>query len=191
MSESILKKEFNQRDVKRIRDLVTKKYGEATGIQTGYSKQQVDHIEGDIWEENGKNWTIKDGIKQNITKLDAFREISAIPLLCPSCKGSLKTIYDKKMYNIHKMCMNCVSVFETQLKVQGKYEEYAKNLISGNIKHFLKEYEEFLNDSSQTHGNIFVSEDGVIDKWSGNNKELIEKQKESLNNIKQTLSKND
>ncbi len=187
MSENILKKEFAQRDVKRIRDLVTKKYGEATGIQTGYSKQHVDHVEGDVWEENGKNWTIKDGIKQNITKLDVFREMSAIPLLCPSCNNFMKTIYDKKMYSIHKMCMNCVSTFETQLKTQGKYEEYAKNLISGNIKHFLKEYEEFLNDPAILNNNSFVSEDGVIDKWAGNNKEAVAKQKETLDNIRKDI----
>ena len=41
---------------------------------TGYTKKQEFHEEGDMWEEDGRTWTIKDGIKQNITRLDKTKE---------------------------------------------------------------------------------------------------------------------
>ena len=49
MGETLLKKEFSERDVQRLRNIVTKKHGEATGIQIGYLKQEEDRLEGDVW----------------------------------------------------------------------------------------------------------------------------------------------
>ena len=43
--------------------------------QIGYTKEYVEHKEGDVWEENGKQWTIKNGIKQTVTKLDAVENV--------------------------------------------------------------------------------------------------------------------
>ena len=54
VNDNTLKKEFSTRDVNRARNLITKKFGDATGIQAGYTKQVVEHSEGEIWEENGK-----------------------------------------------------------------------------------------------------------------------------------------
>jgi len=65
MAESVLKRQFTEKDVNRLRNLITKKYGDSTGVQSGYKKQIEDHVEGDEWEENGKQWTIKNGIKRN------------------------------------------------------------------------------------------------------------------------------
>ena len=59
MEESQLKKEFSQRDVQRARNLIQKDYTSRTVIGTGYSKKREKHSEGDIWEEDGRTWTIK------------------------------------------------------------------------------------------------------------------------------------
>jgi hypothetical protein len=69
-----LKKEFKQRDVERLRNLVKGKYGERTTMGTGYTKAKEFHNEDDVWEEDGRQWTIKNGIRQNITKLDSDRK---------------------------------------------------------------------------------------------------------------------
>ena len=71
---NVLKKEFQQKDVNRIRNIVNKKYGDKTQLSVGYQTKKQDHKEGDIWEENGKQWTIKDGIKQTYTKLDSLKK---------------------------------------------------------------------------------------------------------------------
>ena len=61
MKDNILKKEFNKKDVERLRNLVKGKGTERTGAGVGYTKQEEFHQEGDIWEENGRKWTIRDG----------------------------------------------------------------------------------------------------------------------------------
>jgi len=100
MAENILNKQFKEKDINRLRNLITKKYGDKTGIQIGYTKSTQYHEEGDIWEENGKKWTIKDGIKQNITKLDKAKKAYLTPLFCPSCNKLMKKRFDKEYFNI-------------------------------------------------------------------------------------------
>ena len=65
MSDNVLKKDFNKKDVERLRNLVKGKAGERTTQGIGYTKKEEFHKEGDIWEADGRKWTIKDGIKQN------------------------------------------------------------------------------------------------------------------------------
>jgi hypothetical protein len=70
MAESVLKKEFKEKDVQRLRNIIQGKEDERTTTSIGYTKKEEFHAEGDVWEEDGREWTIKNGIKQNITKLD-------------------------------------------------------------------------------------------------------------------------
>lgn len=162
----MLKKEFTQRDVTRARNLLTGKTGDRTAIQTGYEKQTRDYKEGDVWEENGKAWTIKNGLRQTITKHDALRRLASLPLVCPNCANPMKiTDLNKKMYAIHRECFECVIVRETQLKAQGKYEEYVSNIMNGNKNAMLTDLEQAL-DGWMQETNSFVSEDGVVEDWT-------------------------
>ena len=45
MSENVLKKEFKEKDVQRLRNLVQGKYGEKTSTSIGYTKEQEFHNE--------------------------------------------------------------------------------------------------------------------------------------------------
>ena len=74
-----LKKEFKKKDVQRLRNLITGKYGNKTVVGVGYKKAEEFHEEGDIWEEDGRKWTIRKGIKQNITKLDTAKKFHLTP----------------------------------------------------------------------------------------------------------------
>ena len=74
MKENVLKKDFKKQDVERIRNLVQGKYGEKTRSSVGFSKKDEFHQEGDIWESDGRTWTIKNGIRQNVTKLDKAKK---------------------------------------------------------------------------------------------------------------------
>jgi hypothetical protein len=167
MKDSVLKKEFNNKDVQRLRNLIKKDYNSATSIQSGYNKINGEHFEGDIWEENGKKWTINNGIKQNITKLNTFKDMYFMPLTCPECNVPMNKHIDKKLYNIHKKCSTCVIEFETQLKIQGKYKEYEKALISNNIEYFLTEYKKFIETELDNVNTNFITEAGDIEKWKG------------------------
>ena len=119
MGDNVLKKEFKKQDVQRLRNLVKGKTGEKNGQSVGYKKDQKFYSEGDVWEEKDRTWTIKDGIKQNITKLDSIKKSYITPLFCPNCKSQMKNKFDDDYYKIHKMCFNCVVDFEHDLKKLG------------------------------------------------------------------------
>ena len=176
-NESMLQKDFKQRDVQRMRNLITKNYGDKTVTQAGYTKETVEHKEGDIWEENSKQWTIKNGLKQNITRLDNIKKSLMIPLTCPSCSKPMKNdILNKKMWPIHKMCFDCVITMETKLKREGKFEEYERNMTKKGIETYIKELEEALLELSLSTSDdeSIVTESGDIEHWVGGN---IDKQK--------------
>ena len=165
--ETLLKKEFEKRDVQRIRNLLSGKQGDATQTQVGYTSKQIDRNEGDIWEEFGRKWTIKNGIKMSVTKLDRAKKAAFTPLLCPSCSKSMKTGHDKKMFILHKTCFDCVIKMETQLKIDGKYQEYEDKIIKANanfaLDEFVNGFDSFLDSMDSNNG--FVTEQGDIEDW--------------------------
>ena len=69
----MLKKEFKRKDVERMRNLIRGKADASSETQVGYKKKRKDYKEGDVWKEGRKTWTIKDGIKQTVSKLDKIK----------------------------------------------------------------------------------------------------------------------
>jgi hypothetical protein len=185
--DSTLKKEFKQRDVQRMRNIITGKTGDRTQILGGWENKIEKHKEGDTWEEDGKKWTIKNGIKQSITKLDKFKHLVSLPLTCPSCKKPMKADeLNKKMYSVHKVCLNCVVDMEAKLKLEGKYEEYEKNILNMNKNASLEEFEQAL-DSWLEEKDTFVTEQGDIESWQGGDKNKIYKElKEKIQEFRKT-----
>jgi hypothetical protein len=192
MSESQLQREFKERDVQRMRNIIKKDYTAKTTTQVGYTKAYVDHKEGDVWEEDGKKWTLKNGIKQSVTRFDSLKKAISLPISCPKCgKGMKSTTLNKKMWPIHKMCFDCVITMETELKRQGKFEEYVYELTTRGIKTYIKDLEDALLDMASESNESFVTEAGDVEKWAGkgidNNKltqdlqEYIQKLKDHVN----------
>jgi hypothetical protein len=163
----MLKKEFKRKDVNRARNLLMGKTGASTGTQIGYNKEIKEHKEGDIWIENRKTWTIKNGIKQTVSKLDRIKKEVFVPLCCPKCSKIMKHRLDKDNYKVHKTCHDCVVEFEHKLKIKGKYKDYIKNLKINNSLDIVDEMESYLLDAINTSDSGFVSEDGVIERWIG------------------------
>lgn len=180
--DSILKKEFKKADVARVRNLVNKDFTAKTKQQLGYNKVQKKYKEGDIWEENGKQWTIKNNLKQNITKLDAAKKALRLPLRCPNCGGPMKHHLAKKMYKIHGYCFDpCTVEMEAKLRRAGLYEQYEKRMMQGNMKVFIKDIEDWAEDMVNTSQESYVTEQGDVESWKSN----TNKQKELLDNIKE------
>lgn len=71
------------------------------------------------------------------------------------------------MWPIHNKCFNCVVSYETELKRQGKFEEYAKTLISGGVKQYIKDLEDALIDFNNEVDDQFVTEQGDTEIWKG------------------------
>jgi hypothetical protein len=195
MQDSVLKKEFKKKDVARIRNLVNKKFTDNINIQTGYNKDYIEHQEGDIWEENNKTWTIKNGIKVSISKLQKFKEEYNTPLSCPNCNESMKAKIDEKMWRVFKKCHKCVSLYETKLRLEGKYEIYSQNTIIYNKVSQLKEAEAQLFELLNSGVNGFVNENGTIDVWDNNidkdkiQSELLDKIIQIRKNLEDSIGK--
>ena len=201
----MLKKEFKRKDVNRMRNLITGKTGASSGSQIGYSKKEEEHKEGDVWTEGKKTWTIKNGIKQTVSKLDKIRKETLMPLCCPECNNVMKKTLDKSCYKAHKKCLDCVVEDEKQLMYKsmreasgvaniGPLENYQK---SKRIKE-LKTNIARINDMEAAYiakinqsKTSYISEQGDIERWVGNSdtKSLIEEIKETAKTMREKFNK--
>jgi len=163
----MLKKEFKRKDVTRARNLLTGKSGASSETQVGYKKKRVDYKEGDVWVENKKTWTIKDGIKQTISKMDAIKKEIFMPLCCPKCSKVMKKRLDKPNYKVHKMCFDCVILFEHKLQLKGEYDDYIKNLRLKNRLTEIDEMENMFLELANQSNEGYVSEHGELERWVG------------------------
>ena len=184
--ESMLKKQFQKKDVQRLRNIITEKHGDKTTQGVGYTKQKEFYKEGDTWEEDGRKWTIKDGIKQNITKLDKAKKYGSFPIFCPCCKKPMNYRQDKKFYFLYKRCFDCQVTFESELKREGLWENYEKKIINSDIDGFIKEYTQFVEEELNKENNGFVTEAGDVEKWVGklNKQQVLESKEKTISYLK-------
>ena len=187
----MLKKEFKRKDVNRMRNLITGKTNASTNTQIGYNKEIKEHKEGDVWTEGRKTWTIKNGIKQTISKLDTIKKEVFMPLCCPNCGKVMKKRLDKPSYKVHKKCHDCVIESEHKLRIKGEYNDYIKKLEAKNSLDIVDEMESYLLNAINTSNSGYVSEDGVIERWVGgiDKKEFTKKIKENLESSREIIKK--
>jgi len=163
----MLKKEFKRKDVDRARNILTGKSGASSETQVGYKKKRVDYKEGDVWVENKKTWTIKDGIKQTVSKMDAIKKEIFVPLCCPKCSKVMKHHLDISNYKIHKNCHDCVVKFEHKLRLKGEYNNYLKKLQLKNRLTEIDEMESMFLDLANQSNEGYISEHGELERWKG------------------------
>jgi len=188
MSENNIKKEFSQRDVQRMRNIITGNAGGATGTQVGYSKQSQDYQEGDVWEENGKQWTIKNSIKQTVTKFDKLKKLVMFPLTCPECSKPMKSIdINKKMFNIHGKCFDCVVEMEAKIKFEGKWDEYEKGMMNKNKNAMVDDFESSIEEFYKMQTESYFTEAGDVESWKGGkiNEDEIKNVKEYIKKLRE------
>ena len=178
MSDNVLKREFRERDVQRLRNLITNKQGDKTSISIGYNKDQIVYNEGDVWEEDGRKWTVKNGVKLNVTKLDEAKKTATMPLFCPCCSKLMKHKFDKGFYMQYRKCYDCVIKIETKLRATGKWDEYEKTIHNGDVEGLKRDVTLFMESLLTESNQGFVTEQGDIEQWKsgGKDKELLKKQ---------------
>ena len=180
MKENVLKKQFVEKDIQRIRNLVKGKNGERITHSVGYIEESKDYVEGDTWQEDGRTWTIKDGIKQNITKLDKLKKVS-VPLFCPTCKQVMDKQLDPFYYKSYGECLDCRAATETQMKIKGEWQDYTINTFNLEIDQTIEEYKIFFQEKLKESNQGTVTENGEVERWFGSiNQERAE---ESLNEV--------
>jgi hypothetical protein len=189
--ESMLNKEFTEREVQRMRNLITKKHGDKTQVSAGYESRMA-RKEGDIWEANGKTWTISGGIKKSIPKLSKFKKEAIMPLTCFKCNDVLSrnSDYVKQIYKLMGHCPKCQAKYESDLKIAGTFDNYAKEMHIKNHLHLVDDAEKGFEDFIQNGFEKYMSELGETEDWIGNSispeqikevKEYFKSQREKIN----------
>ena len=191
----MLNKEFKRKDVERMRNLIKGNVNESAELQVGYRAKKEDHKEGDIWEEEGKKWTIKDGIKQTYTKLDRIKKEAILPLFCPNCGSLMKKRIDAKMYKIHGKCSDCVIKMEHKLRIKGEYINYQRDIVANNAQSYLDDLETYLLEAINESNTQYVSEKGEVERWKGgvDKEKFVSEMKENFKGFRKQVKeyKND
>ena len=185
----MLKKQFKEKDVERMRNLIKGKSNSRTISGVGYTKQTEFHEEGDVWEEGGRTWTIKEGIKQNITKLDKAKKIMNLPLFCPSCSKVMNHKYDTSFYLQYRRCWDCQIDFEADLRKKGLLKEYEKFVLNSDIDALIEDFNIWTDEKINQSANSFVSEAGEVQQWTKFNKKQILQDKEKTLEFLESLKK--
>ena len=189
----MLKKEFKRKDVERMRNLIKGDANNSSETQIGYTKKQIERKEGDIWMEGRKKWTIKNGIKQTVSKLDSIKKEIFMPLCCPKCNTVMKKRIDKPIYRVHKHCYDCQIKFEHKLRIHGKYDKYKQDLKTKNNLTELDEIESYLLGALNLSKSSYISEQGDIERWIGGldkkkmTKEILQATKKLRKNLKKQI----
>ena len=103
-------------------------------------------------------------------KLDKARKAYIMPLCCPNCGGVMNNKHDKKFYDLHGQCYNCVVELETQIKLAGSdlWEKYSNRIMNADIDGFIKDYTNYVYDQMSISNNSYITEAGDVEKWDGN-----------------------
>jgi len=160
---------MDKKGIQRMRNLVSGNASDKTKVSTGYGKSRIVRSEGDTWETKGKTWTIKNGIRQTVSKLDMAREAIKVPSECPKCGDPrMRHHAFKAMYKKFGMCYDCVMKLEMSLCKAGKYDEFAKELAKSDNEAWLKDKtEEYYDFISKKDSESYITEAGDIEDWSG------------------------
>jgi len=71
---------------------------------------------------------------------------------------------------------------EAKLKIEGKYEEYERNMIAKNAEDYIDDLEQYLLEAINTSNTQYVSERGEVERWKGgiNKEEFTEQMTENF-----------
>lgn len=181
---------MDQNNLRRIKNILDGDLTGHTKIISGYNKNNQTHEEGDIWEEGGKTWTIKDGIKQNITKLDDIRKLINMPFNCPHCGRPMKKRLDKKFWQLKGKCFDCIVEADNEMIIDGTFVEHTKEEMAKNISAFETDIKEqvvaYIESIGAKH---FITEMGDIEEWIGGKskeewKDILDKKIEKFKELK-------
>lgn len=176
-------------DVRRKINEVMKKTDEriVVGWRPGIEKR----TEGDVWEDaNGKQWTVKNGVTQSISKLDDAKT----PWFCPKCEKSMNHRLDFKFWRLRGHCFDCNIKMESEIRRQGKWKEYEETIMKAN---YIAELKDRIQELQHYHDSVSVPEiihsDGekilMIEKWEVNLDKIREDLVKDITELKELLRK--
>ena len=125
------------KNTQRVQDMLDGNY--KGKIQVGYDKVEQKRKIGDWWtDSDGKEWEQKNGYIASIKKTPN----AGIGDQCSDCKkGIQKKGVHRDTYNRMGRCYHCQLNFEVDLKAEGKWEDWVKEMETKRWEAVLAEYE--------------------------------------------------
>ena len=125
------------RNIEKVKKLIAGVGGQGTP-RIGYTPKSVSmRKEGEEWTDaRGRSWKIEDGKRKQITKIPprGFDK-------CNDCEKLILKTLDQDTYNRMQRCYHCQLYFETELKREGKWEDWVKEMETKRWEAVLAEYE--------------------------------------------------
>lgn len=136
--------------------------------------------EGDVWEaRDGTKWTMKNGIKQKVTKLDAAKT----PWWCPKCEKAMNHKIDVKFWRIRGHCFDCNIKEEMEIRRRGEWADYEKKIM---LRNYLAAVKDRIVELQEYHDTVSVPEIVHADEQEGRIL-MIEKWNVDLDTVKKDL----
>jgi hypothetical protein len=173
--------EHNEEKINSLRHGMMEKMKKFDRPIYGYQPPpEPERKEGDEWtDSNGKRWTVKNGIKQSISKTAKFR----MPWWCPKCQKAMNHRFDRKFWNLYGYCYNCAIEEHTKMRIEGTWDVFERKTIRENEKAYLKTLIEEYKDYMKTFRTPQVHfEDGRWDEIAP-----ISQFESMFNNMKQDI----
>ena len=141
-------------------------------IQLGYDSntELLSRKEGESWKDSqGNTWIKENGVKKKTSKLGQIK----IEQKCSICNANIKfgNYLDQRVYARCGKCYDCSIVFDSRLKLLGKFNEYAKYSIFSSRFSQLKDFKTKMLESIEYLENYddklkYFNEDGTYETWT-------------------------
>tara|TARA_E500000318_G_C3435707_1_gene162944 strand:- start:31 stop:600 length:570 start_codon:yes stop_codon:yes gene_type:complete len=92
------------------------------------------------------------GGKTRESELSKTMQSVRMPWFCPKCKKAMKKKLDNKFWRLMGHCFDCQIDYENQLKIEGKFNDWAHSKMLENQKAQLKDLEQSIDDFEKTGG---------------------------------------
>lgn len=192
------------RNIETLNKMLAGEHRTQTKTVIGYTKpEDVKRREvGEIWDETLPDgtvyeWEQKNGYRVKRAKnLKVLSETRAFLQEYPNCYDSCEkkktrryTRYDNNTRMIHGMCLDCLARYETELKINGEFEEYERKKKLDSLQALFKDAEvekTIIKESLKTVA--YANEDGTTEEWGSENlTSILEKIDSDFENLKNSL----
>jgi len=181
-----MKRASDKSNLSIVRDYVE---GNRPFIQLGYDSntELLNRKEGETWKDSqGITWTKEGGVKKRLSTLGQIK----IEQKCSICNANIKfgNYLDQRVYARCGKCYDCSIVFDSRLKLLGKFNDYAKYYAFSNEYSKLKDFKTKILESIEYLENYdpelkYFNEDGTYEVWTDN----TDNRNKVLNDLKKDI----
>ena len=137
-----------ERQNKALQDIISGREHEKEYVQVGYEGEKQENLGG----------------KTRESELSKVMQSVRMPWFCPQCKKTMKKKLDTKFWRTKGHCFDCQVEFENKLRLEGKFEEYARSLELENRKAYLNDLKQSIDEFEKSGGKReFFNSVGVQD----------------------------